>query len=224
MQGKDKHFCFIQRPSDNCSTAVVHMSDGRRTIEKELPGGGRMRKMSPFISKTDKKNQIIVVPLRRQLENISMKTIYECSQSKGVKWITVIFFLIMIFSILLSIYTVSKGVNVTEAIIVMYIIAEDEGIGIRTLLRTKRISYEDIDRIERVDELFGTTKTIRLLGMGGVFGYIGLFRTKGVGTFRSYVTDDKKAFVIYRTKGMPIAISVNEPEEFMPYYMKGGTK
>ena len=56
--------------------------------------------------------------MRRQLENISMKTIYECSQSKGVKWITVIFFLIMIFSILLSIYTVSKGVNVTEAIIV----------------------------------------------------------------------------------------------------------
>ena len=199
-----------------------------------------MRKMSPFISKTDKKNQIIVVPLRRQLENISMKTIYECSQSKGVKWITVIFFLIMIFSILLSIYTVSKGVNVTEAIIVtafllvvtfscflvfpMYIIAEDEGIGIRTLLRTKRISYEDIDRIERVDELFGATKTIRLFGMGGVFGYIGLFRTKGVGTFRSYVTDDKKAFVIYRTKGMPIAISVNEPDEFMPYYMKGGRK
>ena len=144
-----------------------------------------------------------------------MKTIYECSQSTGVKWITVIFFLVMILAILVSIYFL---------VFPMYVIAEDEGIGIRTLLRTKRISYEDIDRIERVDELFGTTKTIRLLGMGGVFGYIGLFRTKGVGTFRSYVTDDKKAFVIYRTKGMPIAISVNEPDEFMPYYMKGGTK
>ena len=157
-----------------------------------------------------------------------MKTIYECSQSTGVKWITVIFFLVMILAILVSIYEVSKGGNNIEAIIVtaillvvsfscflvfpMYIIAEDEGIGIRTLLRTKRISYEDIDRIERVD------------GMGGVLGYIGLFRTKGVGTFRSYVTDDKRAFVIYRTKGMPIAISVNEPDEFMPYYMKGGTK
>ena len=169
-----------------------------------------------------------------------MKTIYECSQSTGVKWITVIFFLVMILAILVSIYEVSKGGNNIEAIIVtaillvvsfscflvfpMYIIAEDEGIGIRTLLRTKRISYEDIDRIERVDELFGTTKTIRLLGMGGVLGYIGLFRTKGVGTFRSYVTDDKRVFVIYRTKGMPIAISVNEPDEFIPYYMKGGTK
>ena len=220
----------------SCWTNVRRPSDERKRTGRGL----RKRKKSPFISKTDKKKQIIVVSLQRQLENISMKTIYECSQSKGVKWITVIFFLIMIFSILLSIYTVSKGVNVTEAIIVtafllvvsfscflvfpMYIIAEDEGIGIRTLLRTKRISYEDIDRIERVDELFGATKTIRLLGMGGVFGYIGLFRTKGVGTFRSYVTDDKKTFVIYRTKGMPIAISVNEPDEFMPYYMKGGRK
>ena len=99
-----------------------------------------------------------------------MKTIYECSQSTGVKWITVIFFLIMILAILVSIYEVSKGGNNIEAIIVtaillvvsfscflvfpMYIIAEDEGIGIRTLLRTKRISYEDIDRIERVDELW----------------------------------------------------------------------
>ena len=34
----------------------------------------------------------------------------------------------------------------------------------------------------------------------------------------------KKAFLIYRHKGLPIAISVTEPDEFMPYYMKGGTK
>ena len=172
-----------------------------------------------------------------------MKTIYECSQSKSVKWITTIFILVMILSILAEIYFVSQGMDVTAAIIIsatllsvlfscflvfpMYIIAEDEGIGIRTLLRTIRVSYEDIDYIERVDEqnnLFGATKTIRLLGIGGVFGYIGLFRTDGVGTFRSYVTDSKKVFLIHRTKGMPIAISVNDPDEFMPYYLKGGTK
>ena len=172
-----------------------------------------------------------------------MKTIYECSQSKGIKWVTVIFFLIVSLAILVEIYYVSKGVNATHAIIVtaillaasfscflvfpMYIIADDEGIGVRTMFRTKRISYENIDCIERVDEqqhLFGTTKTIRLMGVGGVFGYIGLFRTKGVGTFLSYVTDAKKAFLIHRTKGLPVAISVSEPDEFMPYYMKGGTK
>ena len=192
-----------------------------------------------------------------------MKTIYECSQSKSVKWITAIFILAMILGILAEIYFVSKGMNVTSAIIIsaillavlfscffvfpMYIIADDEGIGIRTLIRTKRISYEDIDRIERFDDqhrlfinkgkvgkatlglsyqmgLFSAGNTIRLFGIGGVFGYIGWFRTKGIGTFLSYVTDANKVFLIYRTKGKPIAISVSEPDEFMPYYLKGGAQ
>ena len=172
-----------------------------------------------------------------------MKTIYECSQSKGIKWFTIIFFMVIILAILVEIYYVSKGINVTGAIIVtaillaasfscffifpLYIIADDESIGIRTLFRTIRISYENIDYIERFDDqhrLFGTTKTIRLFGVGGVFGYIGWFRTKGIGTFRSYVTDAKKVFLIHRTKGLPVAISVSEPDEFMPYYMKGGEK
>lgn len=192
-----------------------------------------------------------------------MKTIYECSQSKGIKWVTVIFFLIVSLAILVEIYYVSKGINVTAAIIVtaillaasfscffifpMYIIADDEGIGIRTLFHTKRIPYENIDHIERFDDerrlfinkgkvgkvtlggsfqmgMFSAGNTIRLCGVGGVFGHIGWFRTKGVGTFLSYVTDAKKAFLIYRTKGLPVAISVSEPDEFMPYYLKGGTK
>jgi hypothetical protein len=129
----------------------------------------------------------------------------------------------------------------------LYIITDDEGIGIRTLVRTKRISYEDIDHIERFDNqhrlfinkgkvgkatlgfsyqwgLFSAGNTIRLFGIGGVFGYIGWFRTKGIGTFLSYVTDANKAFLIYRTKGKPIAISVSEPDEFMPYYLKGGAQ
>lgn len=192
-----------------------------------------------------------------------MTTIYECSQSKGIKWVTVIFFLIVSLAILVEIYYVSKGINVTGAIVVtaillaasfscflvfpMYIIADDEGIGIRTLAHTVRIPYENIDHIERFDDqhqlfinkgkvgkvtlgfsfqmgLFSAGNTIRLFGLGGVFGYIGWFRTKGVGTFLSYVTDAKKAFLIHRIKGLPIAISVNEPDEFMPYYLKGGTK
>ena len=172
-----------------------------------------------------------------------MKTIYECSQSKVIKWFTAIFFLMIIGSVLLVIYLASQGTSPTEPILVtalllvvtfscffifpLYIIADDEGIGIRTMFRTMRIPYENIDHIERVDEdnsLFCFTKAIRLFGVGGVFGLIGWFRAKGVGTFISFVTDTKKVFLIYRVKGMPIAISVNEPDEFMPYYMKGGSK
>ena len=192
-----------------------------------------------------------------------MKTIYECSPNKGIKWVTAIFFLIVVLSILACVYAVSKGMSPTPAIIVvaillvasfscflvcpMYIITGDEGIGIRTLLRTIKIPFENIDHIERFDDqrqlfifkgqigkvtlgtsfrigLFSAGNTLRLFGISGVFGHIGWFRTKGIGTFLSFVTDTKKVFLIYRTKGKPIAISVNEPDEFLPYYLKGGSK
>ena len=192
-----------------------------------------------------------------------MKTIYECSQSKMVKWITAIFILVMVLGVLTEIYYVSKGMDVTVAIIVsavllavafscffvfpLYIISDDEGIGVRTLARTIRIPFENIDYIERMDDkhplfinngkigkatlgfsyqwgMFSAGNTIRLFGIGGVFGYIGWFRTKGIGTFLSYVTDEKNAFLIYRIKGKPVAISVTEPDEFMPFYLKGGEK
>ena len=192
-----------------------------------------------------------------------MKTIYECSQSKGIKWVTAFFFLIVVFSILALVYAVSKGMSPTLAIIFvaillvisfscflvcpMYIITDDEGIGIRTPVRTIKIPYENIDHIERFGEqrqlfifkgqigkvtlgtsfrigLFSAGNTMRQFGIGGVFGYIGWFSTKDIGTFLSFVTDTKKVFLIYRINGEPIAISVSEPDEFLPYYLKGGSK
>lgn len=192
-----------------------------------------------------------------------MKTIYECSQSKGIKWVTAFFFLIVVFSILALVYAVSKGMSPTLAIIFvaillvisfscflvcpMYIITDDEGIGIRTPIRTIKIPYENIDHIERFGEqrqlfifkgqigkvtlgtsfrigLFSAGNTMRQFGIGGVFGYIGWFSTKDIGTFLSFVTDTKKVFLIYRINGEPIAISVSEPDEFLPYYLKGGSR
>lgn len=110
----------------------------------------------------------------------------------------------------------------------LYIISDDDGIGIKTLLRTKRIAFQEIDHIERMEDgarFFGFKKGgIRIFGVGGVFGFIGLFRLKEVGYFWSYVTDEKKAFIIYRKNGLPIAVSVSEPDDFLPFYLKGSSK
>ena len=169
-----------------------------------------------------------------------MKTIYECSHSKAVKWWTAVFVLLLIASIAYMVRIVALGTSyiAAAAYIVLllavllscfflypqYIIADDEGIGVHTLLRTVRIPYENIERIERAPENFlSNTNSLRLFGIGGVLGYIGFFSTKGIGRYRAYVTDRKKAFLIYRRKGCPIAISVSEPDEFMPYYLKGGS-
>ena len=177
-------------------------------------------------------------------------------------WITGIVVFILLFVVLKWISIINKGDDITWTLIGMafllaipigcylvtplYILATEEGIGIRTPLRTRWIPYECIDHIERIDEksrlynnqtlhvisagtkrkkgFFSASGTVRLFGIGGVFGFIGWFRTKGIGTFYSYVTNPDKAFLIYRTKGLPIAISVDEPDEFMPFYMKGGTR
>ena len=172
-----------------------------------------------------------------------MKTIYECPQSKGVRVSTALALVFVLVVLILEIYFFTEMGRSLEAVILtsvlllvafssflvfpLYIISDDEGIGIRTLIRTRRISFQEIDHIERLDRgerLFGIKDAVRLFGVGGVFGFIGWFRMKGIGTFRSYITDEKKAFLIFRKNGLPIAISVSEPDEFLPYYLKGGTK
>ncbi len=170
-----------------------------------------------------------------------MKTIYECSHGKSIKWVTFYFLLVVSACIVWEVWSVSTTGNWLTAVLVIalllavlllcfmvypqYIIADEEGLGIHTLIRTIRIPYADIDRIERAPEDFMSGMgAIRFFGIGGVLGYIGLFRTKGYGTYIAYVTDRTKAFIIHRKNGRPIAISVAEPDEFMPYFLKGGDK
>lgn len=170
-----------------------------------------------------------------------MKTIYECSHSKAMKRLSIAGILIITGAIVYEIWCVQQGmdlwIGITVTLILLaalvsvfmlhpqYIIADDEGIGIHTLIRTRKIPYSDIERIERAGENFMRwDNTIRLFGIGGMFGNIGWFRSSETGTYQAYVTDRTKAFIIYRKSGKPIAISVSEPDEFMPYYLKGGNQ
>ncbi len=170
-----------------------------------------------------------------------MKTIYECSHSKAMKRLSIAGILIITGAIVYEIWCVQQGmdlwIGITVTLILLaalvsvfmlhpqYIIADDEGIGIHTLVRTRKIPYSDIERIERAGENFMRwDNTIRLFGIGGMFGNIGWFRSSETGTYQAYVTDRTKAFIIYRKSGKPIAISVSEPDEFMPYYLKGGNQ
>jgi len=125
------------------------------------------------------------------------------------------------------------------------IIAWDDGIGIRTLLQTIRIPAQTIDHIEWFDDQhrlfinnkkigkisvgfslqsgFLSTGTICLFGVRALGVCLGWFRTKGIGSFRSFVTDDKKVFLIHRTSGKPIAISFHDPDAFQAYYKEDPT-
>lgn len=168
-----------------------------------------------------------------------MKTIYECSRSKAMNYLTIASFIIIIASIvyvlLMMIYLhmpIWEGVLVIIILVgalfapfltyPQYIIVTDEGIGIHTLARTRFIPYSNIETIERLDKSCIQGGTIRLFGIGGMLGNIGWFRNSQLGTFRAYITDSNKVFLIRLKQGKPIAISVSEPDDFMPFYLKGG--
>lgn len=168
-----------------------------------------------------------------------MKTIYECSRSKAMNYLTIAGFVIIIACIAYTLYmTINQYMPVWEGMLVIlilvgalfapfltypqYIVVTDEGIGIHTLARTRLIPYSNIETIERLDKSFMHAGTIRLFGISGMLGNIGWFRNSQLGTFRAYITDSNKVFLIRLKQGKPIAISVSEPDDFMPFYLKGG--
>ena len=168
-----------------------------------------------------------------------MKTIYECSRSKAMNYLTIASFIIIIASIVYVLFMmIYQHMPIWEGVLVIlilvgalfapfltypqYIIVTDEGIGIHTLARTRFIPYSNIETIERLDKSFMSMSTIRLFGIGGMLGNIGWFRNSQLGTFRAYITDSDKVFLIRLKEGKPIAISVSEPDDFMPFYLKGG--
>ena len=173
-----------------------------------------------------------------------MKTIYECSRSKAMNYLTIAGFVIIIACIAYTLYmTINQHMPTWEGVLVIiilvgalfapfltypqYIIVTDEGIGIHTLARTRSIPYSNIETIERLDKLClpgGPIRLnfIRLFGISGMLGYIGWFRNSQLGTFRAYITDSDKVFLIRLKQGKPIAISVSEPDDFIPFYLKGG--
>jgi len=168
-----------------------------------------------------------------------MKTIYECTHSKAMQWLTIAGVAIMLGAIVLEVWAVQQGMNIWLGIAIIlilvaslvstflfypqYIIADDEGIGIHTLIHTRKIPYSDIKYIVRADEDFMRwNNTFRVFGISNMLGNIGIFRSPKIGTYQAYVTDSSKAFIIIRHNARPVAISVSEPDEFMPYYLKGG--
>ena len=99
-----------------------------------------------------------------------MKTIYECPQSKGVKWSTIICFIVVFAGLIYEIYLFTETGHSVEAVVItsilllvvfssflvfpLYIISDEEGLGIKTLLWTKRIPFQEIDHIETARRKF----------------------------------------------------------------------
>ena len=58
------------------------------------------------------------------------------------------------------------------------------------------------------------TGSIRTMGIGGFFGYIGRFRSQLLGNYQAYVTDSSRA-VVLRFKDDTLVISPDDPAAFV---------
>ena len=58
-------------------------------------------------------------------------------------------------------------------------------------------------------------KSFRLWASGGAFGYFGLFRKSGVGSFQAFATRRAPLVIVQRTKGGPLVVSPDDGEGFV---------
>ena len=60
--------------------------------------------------------------------------------------------------------------------------------------------------------------TLRLFGVGGLFGYFGMFRNARLGNFRMLGTRRNKALLIETITGKKFVITPDDPKEFIAYF------
>lgn len=115
-------------------------------------------------------------------------------------WIVMV---ILVISVLSSVALMPRGVSTDE-----------KGITVHLLLKKIDIPAAEIDSISAYP---ANTKTIRVIGIGGLFGNVGLFSNERIGRFDCYVTDFSRSYVIYRKTKRPIVVSVTNPAIFDGY-------
>ncbi len=73
----------------------------------------------------------------------------------------------------------------------------------------------DLSRLSSVEVSPGATMgSIRAMGIGGLFGFVGYFRNEILGTYKAYATNELNT-VVLDFGGEKIVVTPDEPEEFL---------
>ena len=96
---------------------------------------------------------------------------------------------------------------------VSYILTPDQLIIHRPLSNIK-ILQTDIKTVEHIDKN-DLKWSIRIFGVGGLFGYWGKFRNKKMGTMTWYATRRNNVVLVTTIHQKKIILTPNEPEKFL---------
>ena len=73
----------------------------------------------------------------------------------------------------------------------------------------------NLDEIEDIRPYSASSFNYRLLGSGGLFGFIGVFQNKEVGKYRAYIGDYKQAFVVETKNNKNFVLSCKDRNEII---------
>lgn len=99
-----------------------------------------------------------------------------------------------------------------------YEISEDELV-IHRLIKSVRINRSDIESLE-LKEKSDLKGTIRIFGVGGLFGWYGKFANSQLGNMTWYVTRRDKPVLIIKKDSKKILISPDEAEAFVTEFKR----
>ena len=133
-------------------------------------------------------------------------------------------------SIVIGHYSISGHVETTAPIITMiffliiyflafafrpikYEISETQLI-VRRLLLDVKIYRNQIEKVELLDKE-KVSKSIRIFGVGGLFGYYGKFANSRLGNMSWYATRKDKIVLVTTRKNRKIILTPDEPETFV---------
>lgn len=90
-------------------------------------------------------------------------------------------------------------------------------IKVKRALMSWEVGREQVKNIRKVapDEL---RFTIRLLGVGGLFGYYGLFRNSRLGNLQMFATRRNNALLIETAKGKKIILTPDNPQALIDQF------
>lgn len=100
-----------------------------------------------------------------------------------------------------------------------YYVVHTEGIRINRIFKNVNISKNNIQHIEIIPRE-KISNAWRLFGVGGLFGYYGLFYNSQMGTMTFYATRTSNAILIKTTKNQKIILTPDTPEHFLAKYQK----
>ncbi len=91
----------------------------------------------------------------------------------------------------------------------------DQGLVVRRFGRDIEVGWGEMTMIEPRDVAWWKSLGVRVWGDGGLFGYAGLFWTRGLGTVKVSATRLDRLVVVHQRRGRPLIISPDEREAFI---------